>query len=159
MNKMVHQCENTPGEYAEQCMKYIKNNLHISYENDLIIDFTAKDGLFIEQVDHLSKMSLMYDKNPSHPDVKKIDFLGLDFDKFNKTFLSGLWFDDIHVIGVPLPDEIEESIDTACKFAYSVSFILPKKKVPYIFPLSYQCIFNTNLNSSTIFQVWIKSDC
>ena len=156
---MVENHDTSYKKYAEQCVKYVKDNLHISYDKDLVIDFTAKNGLFIDLVTQLSKMSLMYDKNPSHPDVKKIDFLGLDFDKFNKTFLSGLWFDDIHVIGVPLPDEIEESIDTACKFAYSVSFILPKKKVPYIFPLSYQCIFNTNLNSSTIFQVWIKSDC
>jgi len=157
MNKMIHQCENTSGEYAEQCMKYIKNNLDISYETDLIIDFTAKDGLFIEQVDHLSKMSLMYDKNPTHPDVKQLDFFNLDFDKYNKTYLSGLWFDYIHIIGRPLSTEVKECIDTACKFAYSVSYILPKQNNPYSFPVSYKCLFDTELDASTIFQIWIKT--
>ena len=157
---MVNKHDNADSykEHAEQCIKYIKNNLHISYETDLIIDFTSRNGLFIDTVDQLCKISLMYDKNPAHPDVKQLDFFNLDFEKYNKTYLSGLWFDDIHVIGCPQTNEIEESIATACKFAYSVSFILPKQKNPYIFPSSYKCVLNTDLNSSLVFQIWIKTD-
>lgn len=153
-----HNYDNTYKDYAEKCMNYMKTNLHISYYTDLIIDFTAKNGLFIEHVDYLSKMSLMYDKTPLHPEVKQLDFFNLDFDKYNKTFLSGLWFDDIHVIGCPLPDEVNYCIDTACKFAYSVSFILPKQKEPYIFPAAYKCLFQSDLDASTIFQIWMKAD-
>jgi hypothetical protein len=145
-------------EYTEQCINYMKDKLHISYETDLIIDFTSRTGLFIDTVDQLCKLSLMYDKNPTHPDVKQLDFFNLDFEKYNKTYLSGLWFDYIHVIGCPQPNEIEESIATACKFAYSVSFILPKQKVPYLFPPSYKCVFHTDLNSSIVFQIWMKTD-
>ena len=142
----------------EQCIMHIKDNLLISYDKDLVIDFTAKHGLFINHIDELTKMSLMYDKDPIHPDVKKVDFFDLNFEKYNKTFLSGLWFDDIHVIGIPNQDDIQRCIDTACKFAYSISFILPKKNVGYCFPRSYKCLFITELNSSTVFQIWIKAD-
>jgi hypothetical protein len=156
---MVNNSDNAYKQYIEECIQYINNKLHISYDKDLIIDFTAKNGLFIDKVDFLCKISLMYDKDPIHPDVKQLDFHTLNFDKFNKTFLSGLWFDDIHIIGCPPNDEVEECIDTACNFAHSVSFILPKTKKTYIFPLSYKCLLDINLDSSTIFQIWIKSDC
>lgn len=155
---MVNKNEIIDENIIEKCITHIKENLLISYDKDLIIDFTAKYGLFIENVVQLSKMSLMYDKEPIHPDVKKLNFQTLDFDKYNKTFLSGLWFDDIHVIGCPPNDEVEECIDIACTFAHSVSFILPHQKYHYIFPTSYKCIFHTVLNSSTVFQIWIKTD-
>jgi len=150
--------DNINEEHIERCITYIKEKLLISYDNDLIIDFTAKYGKFIDKVDNLVKISLMYDKDPNHPYVKQLDFHTLNFDKYNKTFLSGLWFDDIHVIGCPPQNEVEESIDIACNFAHSISFILPKNKTPYIFPPSYKCLFDTDLNSSSIFQIWIKAD-
>lgn len=145
-------------ERAEQCIKYIKDHLHISYDKDIIIDFTAKYGEFIESAYNLVKIPLFYDKEPIHPDVKQLNFLNLDFDKFNKTFLSGLWFDEIHVIGSPPVDDVDEYIDVACNFAQSVSFIFPKNVSPYIFPPTYQCLFSTELDSTTLFQIWIKTD-
>ena len=145
-------------ERVEQCMKYIKGHLHISYDKDIIIDFTAQHGEFIESACNLVKIPLFYDKEPLHPDVKQLNFLNLDFDKFNKTFLSGLWFDEIHVIGSPPVDEVEEYIVAACNFAQSVSFILPQTQSPYIFPSTYQCLFSTELDSTTLFQIWIKTD-
>jgi len=150
--------DNINEEHIERCITYIKENLFISYDKDLIIDFTAKYGKFIDKVDNLVKLSLMYDKDPNHPYVKQLDFHTLNFDKYNKTFLSGLWFDDIHVIGCPPQNEVDECINTACVFAQSVSFILPKNKPPYSFPSSYKCLFDTELNSSAIFQIWIKAD-
>ena len=155
---MVNMNDNINEEQVEKCFTHIKEKLLISYDKDLIIDFTAKHGSFIDQIDKLVKLSLMYDKDPIHPDVKQLDFHKLNFDKYNKTFLSGLWFDDIHVIGCPPNDEVEESIDIACNFAHSISFILPKNKTPYSFPPSYKCLFDTDLNSSSIFQIWIKAD-
>ena len=155
---MANMNDNINEEQVEKCFTHIKEKLLISYDKDLIIDFTAKHGLFIDPIDKLVKLSLMYDKDPIHPDVKQLDFHTLNFDKYNKTFLSGLWFDDIHVIGCPPQNEVDECINTACVFAQSVSFILPKNKTPYIFPSSYKCLFDTDLNSSAIFQIWIKAD-
>ena len=145
-------------EAIEQCIKHIKDKIHMSYDNDIIIDFTAKDGKFVDKTHNLVRMSLFYDENPIHPLVQNINFLGLDFDKFNKTFLSGLWFDDIHVIGEPSADNIQECIETASNFAQTISFILPKNKFKYIFPPSFQCLFKTNLDKLHDFQIWIKTD-
>jgi len=145
-------------EWIEKCIKYIKEHLHISYDKDIIIDFTAKHGEFIEGAYNLVKMPLFYDKEPLHPDVKKLNFLNLDFERFNKTLLSGLWFDDVHVIGFPPVDEVEEYIDAACNFAQSVSFILPKRVSPYIFPTNYQCLFSSELDTTMILQIWMKTD-
>ena len=155
---MVNMNDNINEEQVEKCFTHIKEKLLISYDKDLIIDFTAKHGLFIGQFDKLVKLSLLYDKDPIHPDVKQLDFHTLNFDKYNKTFLSGLWFDDIHIIGCPPQNEVDECINTACVFAQSVSFILPKNKTPYSFHSSYKCLFDTELNSSAIFQIWIKAD-
>ena len=148
-------------EDVETCIKYIKEHLHISYDKDIIIDFASKYGEFIEESYNLVKIPLFYNKDPLIPEVKQLDFFNLDFDKFNRTYLSGLWFDDIHVIGYPPANEVEECIDVACNFADSISFILPNKSPisPYIFPSTYQCLFNKELNSELIFQIWLKSDC
>ena len=146
-------------EWADKCIKYIKEHLHISYDTDIIIDFTAQHGEFIERVQSLVKMSLFYDNEPLHPEVKQLNFLNLDFDKFNKTFLSGLWFDDVHVIGFPPANEVKKYIDAACHFAQSISVILPQNKSDdMLFPLSYRCIFSSDLDSTMMFQIWLKAD-
>jgi len=142
----------------EKCVKCMKDNIHMSYENDIIIDFTAKEGKFVDKTQNLVRMSLFYDENPTHPLVQKINFLDLDFDKFNKTFLSGLWFDDIHVIGKPDADNIQECIEIACNFAQTISFILPKNKFKYTFTSRFKCLFNTNLDELNDFEIWIKTD-
>jgi hypothetical protein len=145
-------------ETIEQCIKFIGDKIHMSYDNDIIIDFTAKEGKFVDKTQHLVRMSLFYDENPTHSLVQKINFIDLDFDKFNKTFLSGLWFDDIHVIGEPPADNVQDCIETACNFAETISFILPKNKTKYIFPPSFKCLFKTNLDKLHDFQIWIKTD-
>jgi hypothetical protein len=145
-------------EEIEQCIKCMKDNIHMSYENDIIIDFTAKEGNFVDKTQNLVRMSLFYDENPTHPLVQKMNFLDLDFDKFNKTYLSGLWFDDIHVIGKPHTDNIHECIEIACNFAQTISFILPKNKFKYTFPSSFKCLFKTNLDKLNDFEIWIKTD-
>jgi hypothetical protein len=45
-------------EWVEKCIKYIKEHLHISYDKDIIIDFTAQHGEFIEGAYNLVKMPL-----------------------------------------------------------------------------------------------------
>ena len=139
-------------------IKHIKDHLHISYDKDLIIDFNANNEAFIDGIQTLAKMALFYNKSPIHENVMPLDFLNLDFDKFNKTFLSGLWFDDVHIICQPPPEEAEEFIKAACKFAESVSFIIPKK-AQYAFPSNYQRLFTEDIRGTNlVFQIWLKAD-
>ena len=141
-----------------ESIKHIKDHLHISYDKDLIIDFNANNEAFIDGIQTLAKMALFYNKSPIHENVMPLDFLNLDFDKFNKTFLSGLWFDDVHIICQPPPEEAEEFIKAACKFAESVSFIIPKK-AQYAFPSNYQRLFTEDIRGTNlVFQIWLKAD-
>ena len=142
-----------------QYIKHIKDHIHISYDKDLIIDFNANNETFMEGIQTLTKISLFYNKSPLHENVMPLDFLTLDFKKFNKTFLSGLWFDDVHIISQPPPEEAEEFIKAACKFAESVSFIMPKK-AQYAFPPNYQRLFTLDLpEKGLVFQIWLRADC
>ena len=97
---------------------------------------------------------------PIHPDVQQLNFYNLDFDKFNKTFLSNLWFNDIHVIGFPPKDKVDIFIQTACKFAQSISCIIPDN-IEYNFPSSYRCIINESLTTylpNYKIQIWLSAD-
>jgi hypothetical protein len=145
-------------EIYDQCVKHIKDHLHISFDKDLIIDPNASNNAFIDGIQSLAKMVLFYNKSPVHSDVMPLDFLQVDFDRFNKTFLSGLWFDDVHIICHPPPDRAEQFITAAGKFAESLSFIIPRK-AQYAFPLHYQRLFSIDLpEKELVFQIWLKAD-
>ena len=86
-----------------------------------------------------------------------LDFLNINFERYDKTFLSGLWYDDIHIISQPPLDKVEEFIDAACKFAQSVSFIMPKK-AQGAFPQHFQRLFTQDLpEKGMVFQIWMKA--
>jgi len=144
----------------DQCIKHIKDNLHISHAKDLIIDPHASNPSFLDGIQTLAKMALFYNKSPVYENVMPLDLLKIDFARYDKTFLSGLWYDDIHVISHPPPEQAEEFILMACKFAQSVSFIIPKK-AQYTFPSNYQRLFTTDLQGmkDMVFQIWMRSDC
>jgi hypothetical protein len=121
-----------------EIIKHIKDHLMISYEKDLIIDPNAADESFMEGLQSLTKIALFYNKSPGeHENVMPLDFLKIDFNRYDKTSLSGLWYDDVHIISQPPPTQAEEFIDAACKFAQSVSFIMPKK-AQFAFPPHFQ---------------------
>lgn len=144
---------------SEQFIMYIKSHLHISYDKDLIIDPCATQPAFMEGVQSLAKMVLFYNKNPTLPRVNELDFLQLDFDRYNKTFLSGLWFNDVHIMSQPPPEQAEQFIQVACSFAESVSLVLPKK-AQHMFPPSYRQLFSKDLpeKDDMAFQIWLKAD-
>lgn len=147
-------------KFTEQCISQIKKHLHLSYNKDIYIDFTAKKGYFIEVAKDLVDTALFYDPFPEHPAVMAVDFLNpfFNFDKFNKTYLSCLWFDDVHVIGCPPEAQAELCIAFACTFAQSVSFILPQH-LNHAFPSNYQRLFTTPLEGTKCnFQIWLKAD-
>jgi len=139
-------------------IKHIKDHIHISHDKDLIIDFNANNEAFMDGIQTLAKMALFYNKSPIHETVMPLDFLNLDFDKFNKTFLSGLWFDDVHIISQPPPEQAEEFISAACRFAQSISMIIPKK-AQYAFSTNYQRLFTEDIRGTNlVFQIWLKAD-
>ena len=153
---------------SNECIKHIKDHLHISYDRDLIIDPHAGNEHFMEGIRTLSKLNLFYNKSPTHSEVLPLDFLQIDFARYDKTFLSGLWYDDVHVICYPPPELAEQFITSACKFAESVSLVMPKK-AQYTFPLNYQRMFTTSLQGTGLtgtellgkdmtFQIWMKAD-
>ena len=155
-------------EIIAQCIKCIKNKLYISYDLDLIIDPCAQNGEFVEGLLTLARNTLFYDKAPNnpHPHIREADFLTIDFARFDKTFLSGLWYDDIHVIGCPPPDQIGDFIKACCKFGQSVSFLLPygplhlpKKDYKVYFPPNFQLLHEEKINNIPyVFQIWLKTD-
>ena len=132
----------------EQCIKHIQSHLHIDYEKDLIIDPNAENTEFMA----LAKLGLFYNKNPVLPRVKQLDFCEIDFAQYDKTYLSGLWYDDVHVISQPPPEQADLHIEAACKFAKSVSFILPRTR-QYVFPPNYKCLFTTYFENELVFQI------
>jgi len=156
-----------PAAIYNQCLKHIKDYLMISYEKDLIIDFNASDPIFIEGLQTLAKITLFYNKSPIHENVLPLDFLEVDFNRYDKTFLSGLWYDDVHLVSYPPPEQAEQFIEAACKFAQSVSFILPRN-ASIAFPKNYQCLISTHLPkdlvpkdlvpNDLVFQIWLRAD-
>jgi len=149
-----------------QCIKCIKDKLYISYDLDLIIDPCAQNGEFVEGLQTLARNTLFYDKAPNNPHIRPVDILTIDFVRFDKTFLAGLWYDDIHVVGCPPANHIGEFIKACCKFGQSVSFILPygplhlpKKDYKVYFPSNFQLLHEEKFdNIPYVFQIWIKTD-
>jgi hypothetical protein len=140
---------------------HIKTHLHISHDKDLIIDPHAS-CIEIDGFQSLTKMVLLYHKNPTFTTadrINKLDFLEVDFNKYDKTFLSGLWYDNIHIISQPPPEQAEKFIVVVCKFAQSVSFIMPKN-AQYAFPTNFKCLFSQDLpeKEDMVFQIWLKAD-
>ena len=149
----------TTSETQDCMIKNIKEHLMISFEKDLIIDPNANDASLMDAILTLTKMALFYNKYPIDDNVMPLDFLNLDFDRFNKTILAGFWFDVVHIISRPPPEQAVQFIKAACKFAESVSYIMPKQ-AQYAFPLSYQCLFSMDLpeEKDMVFQIWLKAD-
>ena len=140
------------------CIKHIKDHLHISYDKDLIIDPNASNESFMDGLQSLANLTLFYNKNPMHENVMPLDFLQIDFDRYDKTFLSGLWYDDVHLVSYPPPELAEQYIKAACSFAQSISFIIPKK-AQYAFSTNYQKLFSVDLaEKGLVFQIWMKAD-
>jgi hypothetical protein len=150
-----------------QCIKDIKEQLYIA-KTDLIIDPCAGCMNFVNAIQHLSATSLFYssdqDTNNVHPTIQPLNFLTVDFNQFDKTALSGLWYDHVHIISYPPDDMAPAFIKKCCEFADSISFILPLGLEEH-FTKEYRKVFsremsihdkNKPINKSTVkvFQIW-----
>lgn len=158
----------TKNNIVELCIEYIKKHINI-LENDLIIEPSAGNGAFIQSIKNISQNYKFIDIKPEHNEILETDFLDYSYN-FDKSK-----YDNIHIIGNP-PFGRQSSntikfIKHCCKFANSISFILPKsfkkdsmqKYFKLNYHLIYQCdlpdnaflVNNIEYNVPCIFQIWI----
>ena len=150
-----------------QCIKLVKEYIQISKE-DLIIEPSAGNGAFIENIKLLSSNYKFIDLEPGNNEIEKQDFLDFDYTQVIKNFK------EIHIIGNP-PFGRNSSlaikfIKKCCLFANSISFILPKsfkkdsmkKHFSQNFHLIYEIdiednsflVNNIESNVPCVFQIW-----
>jgi len=160
----------TKESVATKCIDYVKNHLSIN-PNDLIIEPSAGDGIFIPLTSSLSNHHLFLDLEPQHPQIIKQDYLTFSLDHSKK-------YDKIHIIGNP-PFGRQSSlaikfIKKSCEFCDSISFILPKSfkksSLKNKFSLNFHLLFekdlpnnsflieNTEYNVPCVFQIWVKQN-
>lgn len=159
----------TKNSIAKDCINILKKYIKFDKSNDLIIEPSAGNGVFIPYIKKLSNNYLFIDIKPEHKNISKQNYLTFNpskiLNKYNK----------IHVIGNP-PFGRKSSL--AIKFikksifADSISFILPKsfkknslkKSIPLNFHLIYEIDLPYNsfiLNKKDydvpcVFQIWEK---
>jgi hypothetical protein len=150
-----------------KCLSIFKEEIKIN-DNDIIIEPSAGNGSFINDINKLNGLHKFYDIEPENELITKQDFLKLDIDK-SKTY---------HIIGNP-PFGRQSSmaikfIKKASTFAKSISFILPKSfkkdSMKNKIPDNYHLIREIDLDNDSfvlndkpynvpcIFQIWLKQD-
>ena len=90
-NEILFICYIFMKDIIEICFQTIYQHLHLSYHNDVFIDFTAGRGLFINDMNYLVSRGLFFDNaisDRSHPNIVAHDFLdpAFCFTKFEKTY-------------------------------------------------------------------------
>jgi hypothetical protein len=152
---------------VEQCIELINKYINIS-KDDLIIEPSAGNGSFIENIKKITDNYIFYDLEPENIEIIKQDFLNFDFmEKKSK-------YKNIHIIGNP-PFGRQASlaikfIKKCCLFSNSISFILPKSfkkdSMKKHFSKNYHLIHEVDLlensflvnnidsNVPCVFQIW-----
>lgn len=152
---------------VDECIEFVKKYINIS-KNDLIIEPSAGNGSFIENIKTLSDNYKFYDLEPENDQIIKQDFLNYNYEQIKQEYKK------IHIIGNP-PFGRQSSlaikfIKKCCEFSKSISFILPKSfkkdSMKKYFANNYHLIFETDLQENSflvngvesnvpcIFQIW-----
>lgn len=158
----------TKDSVVKICINLIKSNLKIN-KSDLIIEPSAGNGSFIDDIKLLSNNYKFFDIEPDNKEIIKQDFLLFKNEK-NK--------EKIHIIGNP-PFGRQSSmaikfIKKSSEFADTISFVLPKSfkkdSLKKTFPLHYHLKCETDLPEKAflvnneeydvpcIFQIWEKRE-
>jgi predicted RNA methylase len=157
---------------VDKCINLAIEHLKIINE-DFIIEPSAGNGSFINEIKNITSNYIFYDLEPEHSEIIKQDYLLFDYptniqNNYNK----------IHVIGNP-PFGRQSSlaiqfIKKSCQFCDSISFILPKsfkkESMQKSFPINYHLIVqydipdnsflvdNKEHNVPCVFQIWEKKN-
>ena len=113
----------TKPNIAKLCTNALKKHIKIN-STDLIIEPSAGNGAFIDELKMLTCEHRFYDIEPENEEIIKQDFLEFDYSRYKETYSK------IHVIGNP-PFGRQSSvaikfIKKSCEFCDDCSFILPK---------------------------------
>ena len=156
---------------VEQCIELINKYINI-LKDDLIIEPSAGNGSFIENIKTLSNNYQFYDLEPENNEIIKQDFLEFDYRQVKKNYKN------IHIIGNP-PFGRQSSlaikfIKKCCQFSNTISFILPKsfkkdsmkKYFSYNFHLIYEIdlleksflVNDIETDVPCVFQIWQYKD-
>jgi predicted RNA methylase len=159
----------TKDTIVKLCINFIKDNIIIN-NDDLIIEPSAGNGAFINEIKLLSNNYLFYDIEPENNEIIKKDYL-----EFNSNEIINK-YKNIHIIGNP-PFGRQSSIaikfiKKSCEFSNTISFILPKSfrkdSLKKYFPINFHLINELILpdksflindieyNVPCIFQIWEK---
>lgn len=159
----------TSPEAVIECMNKIRDYIDIS-KSDIVIEPSAGNGAFISEIKSIADKVYFFDIDPDHNEITKQDFLNLNYESFIG--------ESVHVIGNP-PFGRQSSmaikfIKLCCKFATSISFILPKsfkkESMRKHFHTSFHLIHEMDIKSYSflvndieydvpcVFQIWIKKD-
>jgi predicted RNA methylase len=149
----------TKPSIVEQCIELVKTHINIS-KDDLIIEPSAGNGSFIDNIKKLSTNYRFYDLEPEHNEIIKQDFLNFDFVELKHEYTN------IHIIGNP-PFGRQASlaikfIKKCCLFSNSISFILPKSfkkdSMKKYFEKHYHLIHEIDLSENSFLVNDIESD-
>jgi len=152
---------------VKQCIELVKKYIHIT-NNDLIIEPSAGNGSFIENIKKLSINYKFYDLEPEHEEIYKRDFLEFDYTYLQQKFAN------IHIIGNPpfgrQASIAKKFIKKCCLFSNSISFILPrsfkKDSMKKCFEKHFHLIYEIDLSENSflvnglecdvpcVFQIW-----
>lgn len=132
---------------ANLCTQLYSKFIGVNRDNDVIIEPSAGNGSFINNIDKLSKNVFLIDVDPKHSRIEVGDFL-----KFNKNLNT---FKKVHVIGNPPFSIVNKFLKQAFKIADGIGFILPlsfrKESRQKVFPLNFHCIHERILLSNIFY--------
>jgi predicted RNA methylase len=151
---------------VELCIELFQQYITIT-DNDIIIEPSAGNGSFINNIKLLAKNYKFYDIEPDNAEIIKQDYLQLDTDNFKQ-------YDNIHVVGNP-PFGRQSStaikfIKKSCEFSNTISFILPKsfkkESIKRHYPLEFHLLVELDIPHNSfmvddkehdvpcVFQIW-----
>ena len=161
----------TKNDIVLDCVKLVKDRIFVDRENDLVIEPSAGNGAFIDELRKICNHCKFYDIEPDHESIDKQDYLDLDMDHETR-----MLYPKIHVVGNP-PFGRQSTyaikfIKKSVEFCDSISFILPrsfkKDSMKNHFPLDFHLVLEKNVpdnsflvdgkthNVPCIFQIWEK---
>ena len=156
----------TKDTIADLCVDLIKKHIQFK-KDDMIIEPSAGNGSFIKGIKQMTNNFKFIDLEPGNDEIVKQDYL---------TYIYNGHTNDVHVVGNP-PFGRQSTlainfIKHSCKFANSVSFILPrsfkKESLKKKFPLNFHLLFEIDLPKNSflvegveydvpcVFQIWEK---
>ena len=168
----------TKPDIATLCIDHLQKHIIIDKNRDIVIEPSAGNGSFIQDLSDICNDTYFYDLYPNHTGITKQDYLELSTSDITKKALIKDENCKIHVVGNP-PFGRQSSlalkfIKKSCKFADTISFILPKsfKKasrhkafnmrfhlvLDVELPLNSFLLDNNDYSVPCIFQIWEKKD-